>query len=604
VKQDEMEVLEDILHSYHGKLNEAESFELPPEDKLAALSLFCGGGNFDRGIEEAGAVQTEYAVEWDKHAAHTYRANCSAPAENLFLGSVDEHLHRALAGQLSALVPAIGQIDAILAGPPCISFSALQRDRKSTGSLTNASKIATVASYIDLWRPRYAVLENVPEMTRELRDDSRKESVFSQLICCLVGIGYQIQQILMDAWSYGEAQHRPRLFIIATAPGLPLLKYPNITHAHSEEIRAKSLGKAPNGQPFGRRYHEVTAFPAVSAKDATEDLPSIGSGHNLGCLAFPDHRRGTAVSPLEQKIIQRIPKKPRGQGLVDAHASGSLTGDLLRWFERLSDIRASASSKAWRRLDPKKLFRTITTQLTPGDAVAGYGLHWKQDRVLTVMEARRAQGFLDHEVIIGDTATQWKIIGNSVSRAVALALGMSLRDAWLSALEHTKQPITDLDSGTPNPQIMTELNEAKPENTEVVDPVESDTEVIIEREIRTTIRVSPSGASNEPIAIERRQYGKTKIRRPLLEHKLQSYSKSNKTVPSGQSLVIRLSQSPAPRNPNRERTMIIELDEDGNIVYEGVVGSEIDGKSSSSGPEMYQDREHHGRCRTVPHTID
>ena len=51
---------------------------------------------------------------------------------------------------------------------------------------------------------------------------------------------------------------------------------------------------------------------------------------------------------------------------------------------------------------------------------------------MTVMEVRRAQGYPDHEVIVGTPAMQWKIIGNSVARPVALALGVALRTAWLA----------------------------------------------------------------------------------------------------------------------------------------------------------------------------
>lgn len=48
------------------------------------------------------------------------------------------------------------------------------------------------------------------------------------------------------------------------------------------------------------------------------------------------------------------------------------------------------------------------------------------------MEVRRAQGFLDEDVLIGTPAEKWKIVGNSVARPVALALGVSLRKAWLT----------------------------------------------------------------------------------------------------------------------------------------------------------------------------
>lgn len=432
---DGAEILRDLSSHLGLHMKQGSTFGTPSDKTpLAALSLFCGGGNFDRGLEDAGAIRTKWAVEWAVHAAHTYRANLSDPAQAaIFMGSVDEHIRRALAGDLGITVPAIGKVDILLAGSPCQGFSNMQPQKMSIKSLTNASKVATVASYIDLWRPKYAILENVPEMTRQVGSE-KQENVFSQLLCCLVGMGYQVQQLLMDSWSYGEAQSRPRLFIIACAPGLPLLPHPNMTHAHPEDMPGRSLGKAPNGQPFGLRYYEPTTYPFVTAEEVSGDLPDISDGATHSCVAWPDHRPGKIMWPLEQELIRLIPKSPRNQGLVSlSRKLDKLPKRLRNWISRQSEMRLSRHSHSYKRLSPGKLFRTITTGLEPADAKAGYGIHWEQNRVLTVMEGRRAQGFLDHEVIIGNIATQWKIIGNSVSRAVALALGMSLRQAWLSA---------------------------------------------------------------------------------------------------------------------------------------------------------------------------
>lgn len=463
VSEDGSESVRDLPSVRHFQMTEGVTFENSKQNKpLSGLSLFCGGGNFDRGLEEGGAIHTKWAVEWDVHAAHTYRANLSDPEGTaIFKGSVDEHLRRALAGQLSATVPAIGKIDILLAGSPCQGFSSMQPQKMSIKSLTNASKIATVASYIDLWRPKYAILENVPEMARAIGQD-KQENVFSQLLCCLVGMGYQVQQLLMDSWSYGEAQSRPRLFIIACAPGVPLLAHPNMTHAHPYDMPKKSLGKAPNGQPFGVRYGEPTIYPFVTAGEVTRDLPDIGDGATHSCLAFPDHRPGKITWPLEQELIRLIPKKPRNQGLFAVSKSKVLPKRIKQWILRQSEMRLSHKSHSYQRLSPSKLFRTITTALEPSDAKAGYGVHWDQNRVLTIMEGRRAQGFLDHEVILGNISTQWKIVGNSVSRAVALALGMSLRQAWLltptkptddgfarTAHRHAS-PIVVVDRQTPN----------------------------------------------------------------------------------------------------------------------------------------------------------
>lgn len=70
------------------------------------------------------------------------------------------------------------------------------------------------------------------------------------------------------------------------------------------------------------------------------------------------------------------------------------------------------------------------------------------------MEARRAQSYPDHEVLIGNPADQWKIVGNSVDRKMAVAAGLSLREAWLANDEYdgfiqsyvlTKQDLSNQD---------------------------------------------------------------------------------------------------------------------------------------------------------------
>jgi DNA (cytosine-5)-methyltransferase 1 len=98
------------------------------------------------------------------------------------------------------------------------------------------------------------------------------------------------------------------------------------------------------------------------------------------------------------------------------------------------------ASKAFGRMFPNKLFETIVTATTPTDAKNGRVLHWRENRLITVMEARRAQGFRDAEVLLGDPGTQYKIVGNSVARQVAVALGVTFRDAWATSLERNKKP--------------------------------------------------------------------------------------------------------------------------------------------------------------------
>lgn len=75
---------------------------IPP---LRGMDLFCGGGSFGRGIEEGGAVQMKWAVDLDRAAINTYRANLKDTKDTaLYFGSVNNYLEDAIREKYSALI--------------------------------------------------------------------------------------------------------------------------------------------------------------------------------------------------------------------------------------------------------------------------------------------------------------------------------------------------------------------------------------------------------------------------------------------------------------------------------------------------------------------
>jgi hypothetical protein len=91
-----------------------------PYRKLKGLSLFSGGGDLDRGLEEGGAVEFQTSVDYDSAAIHTQRANCQDPQNiRLFCGSVDDYLKSLLSGRTHRSVARVGEVDVIAAGSPC-----------------------------------------------------------------------------------------------------------------------------------------------------------------------------------------------------------------------------------------------------------------------------------------------------------------------------------------------------------------------------------------------------------------------------------------------------------------------------------------------------
>ncbi|KAI9822297.1 MAG: DNA methyltransferase Dim-2 [Pycnora praestabilis] len=413
--------------------------------KLHGLDLFCGGGNFGRGIEEGGAVHYDWAVDLNKHAIYSYKANLTDPTKTeLYFGSVNEFLSQGIQGHTSKHIPGPGEVDFISAGSPCQGFSNANQDKNSENSLRNCSLVASVAAFIDFYRPKYALLENVMGMSKR-GSKEREENVFSQLLCALVGMGYQTQQFNIDAWCFGSSQSRSRLFISIAAPGLALPLYPAPSHSHPPTKRNSCVGVAANGIKFGVRRFQPTPFQYVTAIDAINDLPLVGDSHIQNCIAFPDHRTSRFEDEVRRMLIKHIPVYPQGQGFVDACRRRYMPKPQREDFRWENKQKIREGSRSWMRIKPNGLLPTITTAAHPSCAFTGQILHPYEHRVITVMEARRAQGFPDHEVIIGSPREQWRIIGNSVDRRCALALGLSLRDAWLS---NKPALLLDGDTGT------------------------------------------------------------------------------------------------------------------------------------------------------------
>ncbi|OQO11660.1 hypothetical protein B0A48_03387 [Cryoendolithus antarcticus] len=400
---------------------------------MRGLGMFCGGGNFDRGLAECGAVEFKHALDWAEHALHSYRANVDDPTTvSYFLGSVNDYLAQAMKASCKAGIATIGEVDLISAGSPCPGFSPMQPDKQSQKASQMASLVASVVSYVDFYSPRYLVLENVVSMTNTLHF-AKEQNVFKQIVAALVALGYQTQQFLMDAWSYGSSQQRSRVFIIASAPGLPPLEAPPHTHAHAKQVQKKGLGRASNGEMIGARRDDWTPFAHVSTTASTAHLPNIGDATVGLCPDFPDHRTTTEENAMSRDLLAQIPIRPYEMSLQKAVHRGLITsGSAYEWVKSYDpkSIRGRPDGKSYQRVAPDGLFPSLMTKLALQDGKNGITVHWEQPRALTVQEVRIAQGFRPHEVILGSPGQQMKIVGNSVDRWVAFALGLQLRKSW------------------------------------------------------------------------------------------------------------------------------------------------------------------------------
>lgn len=411
-------------------------------EKLRGLDLFCGSGNFGRGLEEGGVVDMCWSNDIWTEAIHSYMVNASHHTKP-FLGSVDDLLRRAIEGGQG--LPRRGEVDLISGGSPCQGFSLITSDKTNDRQKKNRSLVASFASFVDFYRPKYGILENVLNIVQTGRN--RDEDVFSQLICAIVGMGYQTQLILGDAWTYGAPQSRSRAFLYFAAPGQRLPEPPRPSHSHFEGVKSRGLGAMTNGESFVRRSFGPTPFKFVSTAEATADIPEIYDAKPDYCVGFPDHRISMGVTNMSRQQYNRIPTQPYGMDFVKTwnDGEGVMTAAERDLFPH-TGLRVQKMSKGWGRVKPNSVFHTITTTVTPTDARTGRFLHWYENRPITILEARRAQGFLDHEVLVGTPSAQYELVGNSVARPIALALGLQFREAWLGSLYDDRVPVSSVDA--------------------------------------------------------------------------------------------------------------------------------------------------------------
>lgn len=238
------------------------------------------------------------------------------------------------------------------------------------------------------------------------------------------------------------------MFLCFAAPGHRLPELPLHSHSHYQPVpRWKTLGKLPNNEPMSKRLVMPTPFNFIGSEEATADLPNIVDGKVDICIPFPDHRLAHGYTKYLRNQLSVIPTHPYGMSFMTTwdNGHGIMTKAERDFFPAKGDRVTQASSPAWGRCFPQKVMQTVTTAPSPADARLGRILHWNQNRILTVMEARRAQGFLDHEVILGQPKDQWRVVGNSVAREVSLALGLSFREAWLGSLVDGDEADSTLD---------------------------------------------------------------------------------------------------------------------------------------------------------------
>jgi DNA (cytosine-5)-methyltransferase 1 len=334
--------------------------------KRVAIDLFGGAGGLGHVFAEAG-YRIAVAVERDRHAAQTYRAN------NPGVLVIEADVTTMTAADLRRACPDLGKPDVVLAGPPCQGYSHAGSRQPDDGKNGLFEHVARLAEEL---RVNYIVLENVPGLRRV------NGVGFEDRIRRRLSRQYNVDVHDLVAANFGVPQNRRRLFFLA---------------------RRKHLGPAPSA-------------PAPTHRPPGE--PILGSG-DIGGLALDATPRLEDVlrGPLELPHSTEAEYKILADGTVLCNASTMRHSRKV--VEKIEKIAPGEGPISYRRLE-LDLARTL---------VAGHRalpVHPWLDRTISVREAARIQGFEDGYFFCGPRWEQPLQVANAVPPAVALAIAQHL----------------------------------------------------------------------------------------------------------------------------------------------------------------------------------
>ena len=400
---------------------------------MRIVDLFSGAGGLTFGfyyqLVDGHFVRTDneflFANEYDRHAAAAFRANY--PDINM----INRKIQDLTEAEINELI-GDEEVDIIIGGPPCQSFSTVGRRRFD-------DKARLYTEYIRMLRiiqPRMFLFENVKGMLsmREqvpafnengdpiLDENGEQQTVPGDLIMDIIrenfadlgeGLGYQlVGDEVLDAVNYGVPQHRERVFLVG--------------------VRNDILAQVDWHYP--EPTHGGEGLPYITINEAISDLPEIAEGEHAGEYTNdPENEYQILMRGNNRELTQHfcghhnekmrlvIAAVPQGEGRH--YINGLVDRGELPEFCRLT----SGYANTYGRLVANNPCTTITNNMCTPSALRC--IHYAQNRELTPREGARIQSFPDWYVFDGQKGHVTTQIGNAVPPLLAMAVARQIENA-------------------------------------------------------------------------------------------------------------------------------------------------------------------------------
>ncbi|MFE4202091.1 DNA cytosine methyltransferase [Aneurinibacillus aneurinilyticus] len=405
-----------------------------PSTGFTIAELFAGGGLMAIGLKAAG-YDIKWANDFDRNAVKAYKAN---------LGDYIVH------GDITAIDPNdIPDVDIIAGGPPCQDYSVA-----GTGAGEQGERGKLVWTYLDIIQrkqPKAFIFENVKGLVGK-----RHRQTFESLLAKFAEIGYNVNHRVVNAWDYGVAQKRERVFIVGIRKDLGFaFKFPEPSaEDYRTQVLLDVIGDLP--EPSDTCGKNVKKVERVA--DMNEPGPTVTTQFRCQTVEITNHK----PQPLSEKAMEYLQRDPRHlqkhrpptvdepSSTLPAVLHKGVPYGLFYPNHQLKLITPGIAGHNERHKDKGNGFGLAVQNMEkPCGTIDGHTGHGSTANIppsnpprrFTVRECLRIQSVPDWYVLPDDISlsAQYRIVGNGVASRVAYLLGISLAEQLSEVLTKSNE---------------------------------------------------------------------------------------------------------------------------------------------------------------------
>jgi DNA (cytosine-5)-methyltransferase 1 len=393
--------------------------------KLTFIDLFAGCGGLSEGFYKQDFEALSH-VEIDHYACETLKTRMryynyedvddSVLEIDITSDDIISKIEASIKGK---------NVDLIIGGPPCQSFSSLGRAKDANG-MADDPRNFLFESYVKIlnhFNPKLFVFENVTGLlSAKLNGRHIVKTIMKEL-----GQNYNLikepKAMVLNSADYGVPQIRKRVIIIGVRKDINLSPndvYNGIKQTHYDTDVHNETEKEK------KKY--------VTVKDAIGDMPSIKPGGGSDIIEFRPKENNEFLDNIKSK----------NELILRDHVARTHNENDIQRFELMSRNKWSYEELLRNRPDlnhsKQRVFnnsyavqwwdlpsKTIIAHLYK-DGNQFIHPDYKQGRTITPREAARLQSFPDDFVFEGSRTQQYKQIGNAVPPLFAEAIAKSIKE--------------------------------------------------------------------------------------------------------------------------------------------------------------------------------